>query len=79
MKGVCMTTAIVHAKALKSKKSTKKETAMDPVRKAAVDALRGLCSDMDYSVDEYLREKHAGVDAENAMEERILREKEKAR
>lgn len=59
----------------RSARKTAKKPAISPAHKAAVDALCGFCADMDYSVDDYLREKHAGVDAENAMAEQIRREK----
>ncbi len=71
-----MTTTMKSKKTPKAKKTQKKPAvnraglapaSVDPVHKANVDALRGFLSDMPYSVDDYLREKHAGVDAENAM------------
>ena len=80
-----MTTTVKGKKTPKTKKTLKTPRAeradlvpayVDPVHKANVDALRGCLSDMPYSVDDYLREKHAGVDAENAMAEQIRRELE---
>ncbi len=51
---------------------------VDPVWKTTVDAavneLQRLFAGVDYSVDDYLREKRAGVDAENAVAEEIQRE-----
>ncbi len=83
-----MTTTMKSKKTPKMGKIMKKPAAaravsaparVDPVHKANVDALRGFLSDMPYSVDDYLREKHAGVDAENATAEENRQRRENAR
>ena len=57
-----MTTTAKRGKVRKSRKKTEH----DADQKALVDSFRGSMPDLKLGVDEYLREKHAETDAENA-------------
>lgn len=84
-----MTTTVKNKKSPKTRGTAKKfgmvdpaslpPVNVDPAQKALVDAaveeIQRLFADVDYGVDDYLREKHAGVDTENAMLEQIRRER----
>lgn len=45
---------------------TRKKTSKDAAQRELVAAFRGSMRDLRLSVDEYLREKYAATDAENA-------------
>ncbi len=79
-----MTTTVKGKKTAKAR-SAKKRVGMvdpaslapayiDPAQKALVDAFCASKVDTPYTIDDYLREKHAGIDAENAMKEQIRKE-----
>lgn len=57
-----MTTTAIREKAPK----TGKKASVDAAQRALVDAFRGSMPDLRPSVDEYLREKYAEIEAENA-------------